>query len=215
MESDILLQAIMQTDIAQSPPSPPLHHQHHQWLLSEEEESESVENVAGHANASVPHRPTVLTASAMNATKTVEPIRLRVKRPRKKTAPTKPRLVKEATGARKKQKVTLPSATKEAVGTSTSHPNVESGLRRVQLAEATELAGKMYDELVTTRTGNAKKSEDNLDVLRKLCTRKIVLDSLAHELTIRSVLPVTLNTLSNLFAHVYLRVALRYVIGPQ
>jgi len=37
--------------------------------------------------------------------------------------------------------------------------------------------------------------------------RKIMIDSLANELKIRNVLPVTINTLSNLFSSVYLRVA--------
>jgi hypothetical protein len=205
MESDILMQATMQANIVQSPPL------HRQWLLSEEE---SVENEVVHANVSVTHRLTAPTMGAVNATKTVEPIRLKVKRSRKKTAtPTKPSPVKEAKQVRKKHKAPLPSAPKELVDI--SHINAEAGMRRVQLAEATELAGKMYDDLVATRSGNTKKPEDNFDVLRKLCTRKIVIDSLAHELTVRNVLPVTLSTLSNLFAFVYLRVALRYTSALQ
>jgi len=82
------------------------------------------------------------------------------------------------------------------------------GQRRLQLDEALEHAGKLFDELTASRVLNAeaKQRDDSYEVFRKLVMRKIMIDSLANELKTRSVLPVTINTLSNLFSYVYLRV---------
>jgi hypothetical protein len=86
---------------------------------------------------------------------------------------------------------------------------VDIGQRRLQLAEALELAGKLFDELAVNRfsSAEAKQHDGCYEVFRKLVLRKIMIDSLANELKIRNVLPVTINTLSNLFSSVYLRVA--------
>ena len=86
--------------------------------------------------------------------------------------------------------------------------------RRLQLAEALEYAGKLFDELTTDRflSAEAKQQQQqqqqdgDYEIFRNLVVRKIMIDSLANELKTRSVLPVTINTLSNLFSFVYLRV---------
>ena len=83
--------------------------------------------------------------------------------------------------------------------------------RRLQLAEALEYAGKLFDELTTNRflSAEAKQQQQqdgDYEIFRNLVVRKIMTNSLANELKTRSVLPVTINTLSNLFSFVYLRV---------
>jgi hypothetical protein len=85
---------------------------------------------------------------------------------------------------------------------------VDVGQRRLQLAEALELAGKLFDELTASRCSSAEANQQDgcYEVFRKLVVRKIMIDSLANELKVRNVLPVTVNTLSNLFSTVYLRV---------
>lgn len=87
----------------------------------------------------------------------------------------------------------------------------DAGMRRLQLRDAIDLVGKLYDELIARRVGSggsnpAARYECNLEVLRILSLRKLVLESLTSELTKRNVLPVTLNTLSNLFVQAYLRI---------
>jgi hypothetical protein len=85
-------------------------------------------------------------------------------------------------------------------------------MRRLQQHEAIDLVGKLYDELIARRVGGGgdggqpTRYECNLDVLRVLSLRKLVLDSLTYELSKRNVLPVTLNTLSSLFVQAFLRV---------
>jgi hypothetical protein len=78
-------------------------------------------------------------------------------------------------------------------------------MRRLQLRDALDLVGQLYDSLVAQRCQTVKY-ESNFEVLQTLSARKLVLESLSVELTTRNVLPVTLNTLSNLFTHAYLRV---------
>jgi hypothetical protein len=87
------------------------------------------------------------------------------------------------------------------------------GQRRLQLAEALEYAGKLFDELTTNRFLRAEakqqqqqQQDGDYEIFRNLVVRKIMTDSLANELKTRNVLPVTINTLSNLFSFVYLRV---------
>jgi hypothetical protein len=75
----------------------------------------------------------------------------------------------------------------------------EAGMRRLTLTQAMEVAGHLYDDLHEPALRSCK-TDSNLSVLRELSMRRIMLDRLAHELTTRGVLPVTLNTLSNLFA---------------
>ena len=77
----------------------------------------------------------------------------------------------------------------------------EAGMRRLALQQAIEVAGQLYDALHEPALRSCKV-DSNLSVLRELCLRRIVLDKLTYELTTRNVLPVTLNTLSNLFARV-------------
>ena len=55
-------------------------------------------------------------------------------------------------------------------------------------------------------SAEAKQEDGGYEMFRKLAIRKIMVDSLATELKLRGVLPVTMNTLSNLFSLVYLRV---------
>ncbi len=75
-------------------------------------------------------------------------------------------------------------------------------MRRLTLREAIEAATTLYEEL-NAHSIRLCKVERNQDVLRTLCLRQLVLDSLTVELNARHVLPVTLNTLSTLFAQVY------------
>ena len=83
----------------------------------------------------------------------------------------------------------------------------DGGMRRLPLHDALDLAGRLYDELrkVASSDRAAHKLENNIDVLRELTLRRIVLDKLELELNNRNVIPVTLNTLSNLFSQVYTR----------
>ena len=78
-------------------------------------------------------------------------------------------------------------------------------MQRLTLQEALDVAGRLYDELreVVKHTSEA---DTNFSVFRELSLRRIVLDKLGLEMAHRNVLPVTLNTLSNLFSQVYTRI---------
>ena len=80
----------------------------------------------------------------------------------------------------------------------------EAGMRRVTLSEATDLIAQLYDEL-NAQSFRVLKVERNHEVLRTLCMRQLILDTLSLELSARNVLPVTLNTLSNISSQVYCR----------
>jgi hypothetical protein len=86
-----------------------------------------------------------------------------------------------------------------------------------QLDEAIDLSGKLFDELVANRVNHRNHrnhrqhqphQEGNYEILRKLSIRKIMLEGLSNDLSKRGVLPVTLNTLSTLFANAFLRTTL-------
>lgn len=79
-------------------------------------------------------------------------------------------------------------------------------MSRLQLNEALEMAGKLYDEFSLNRAGNGREN-DCYAALKSLTLRKIVIESLSRELAMRKLLPVTLNTLSTLFASVYTQFA--------
>ena len=76
-------------------------------------------------------------------------------------------------------------------------------MRRLTLSEALEVAGQLFDELHERSARSMDNLNSNLDALRELTMRRLFLDKLTAELDSRKVIPVTLNTLSNLFAQVY------------
>ncbi len=92
--------------------------------------------------------------------------------------------------------------------TQVSNHLAEAMMRRLQIAEALDLANKLYDRMSVKRE-RMTKFECDLDVVHYLCFRKVVVESLFHELTVRKLLPVTLGTLSNLFAQSYASIVLQ------
>ena len=79
----------------------------------------------------------------------------------------------------------------------------ESGTRRLTKEEALDAATELLGELRASQV-SACRPEKTIDVLRELTVRRVVIEKLSHELTTRNVLPVTLNTLSNLLASIYI-----------
>jgi len=158
------------------------------WLLSESEDD--------HARVTEPKQNT-LQEPMFTAMRKVDPIRLNMKRKCESNEAFKPKppLCKRKTKPEVRVDVQVVTA-------------ADVSQRRLQLAEALEIAGKLFDELTTNRfaSAEAKQQDGCYEVFRKLVVRKIMVDSLANELKIRNVLPVTINTLSNLFSSVYLRV---------
>jgi hypothetical protein len=156
-------------------------------------------------NASASRRTTT-------ATRKVEPIRVKVISQRKTALLTSQPKTKRAKQPRPRNSELVPDAQRkpEAQEMATLlSPNTqrfaEACMRRLQLNEAMELSGKMYDDITACRGGNTVKHDCNFDVLRTLCMRKVMLDSLSQELVTRSTFPVTLNALSSMFSSVYLR----------
>ena len=84
-------------------------------------------------------------------------------------------------------------------------PGAPGTLLRFHLNQALEHAGKLYDELTARKSDEQTKQTDAFGAFRELCMRKIMIETLTHQMTIRNVLPVTLNTLSNLFTATYIR----------
>jgi hypothetical protein len=105
--------------------------------------------------------------------------------------------------SRRKQHETVATVSNVTVLVSDSKL-ADAGVRRLQLREATELAGKLYDE-ISTKGSSSIKYDSDYDVLRVLSYRKLFLELLTHELNIRKLLPVTLNTLSTVLAQTYTR----------
>jgi hypothetical protein len=220
METDILSRSVAVAKIHQPPqtpqpaqPAPSLppsaksnqqtRTQQRMWLLSESEE-----DLLSADNLLTPHA----TDDTSAAPRKVAPIRVKVTK-RRNVAPTQQKILRAIKRPRvSKSRLTQVAASTSEVTPSAPQPNdsrlADAGTRRLQLRDAIDMVGKLYDELVAHRTGGGQPAryECNLEVLRILCLRKLVLESLTNELTKRNVLPVTLNTLSNLFVQSYLRV---------
>lgn len=141
-----------------------------------------------HQTAETPVRRSRLSESEEDtqAQQKTEPIRIKLTRKRApaKKAPAK----KEA----KREQLT---AKVVHVGREVTQEQVLG--TRLKLDAALEHAGKLFDLLVD----NERQREINeFNVFHRLCLRNIVLEKLAKELNARNVLPVTIMTLSKLFA---------------
>ena len=195
---DLLAEALELTDL--TPPCqkrwndqwsrPVLPHQlpSQTWLLSESED----DHVRVTESKKKMHQDSMCTS-----VRKVDPIRLNVKRKCETNEAFKP-------NPPLRKRKTQPEVRVDAHVVTAG----DIGQRRVQLAEALEHAGKLFDELTASRflSAEAKQEDGGYEMFRKLAIRKIMVDSLATELKLRGVLPVTMNTLSNLFSLVYLRV---------
>ena len=188
METDILARSVAQSSI---PPQSPVRR-------PEESEDDLLNELRYFA-------PT--PSSALS--RTVPPIQIRLA-PAPVKVPVKAKRVrkKAVSSARvvKDLKVVQEATTKDSKSSPTSARSSrlnEAGTRRLPLQEALEAADVLLEEL---RGSQACKIEKTIDVLRELTLKRIMLEKLSQELTSRNVLPVTLNTLSNLFSGVYTRI---------
>ena len=184
--TDILAEALSLTEISQH---------HRTWRLSESEDDRAAETVC--------HQPTLRNmASEQPVTRKVEPIRLHVKQARKIKTTTSASKVKRC----RKSCTEAPKTTNVLTDVQQVVAIAEDiNLRRLNLDDALEHAGKLFDELRMDRFVK-EGHESTFAVFRKLCIRKIMIETLACELHKRNVLPVTLNTLSNVFASVYMHI---------
>jgi hypothetical protein len=154
---------------------------------------------------------------AAPSTKQVQPIRLKVPKkrnvtPQKRVLPgEKPKRVKSAkscrTTATVKNQVSLTTPPPAASSTMTAHEIGfdQATTRRLKLENALELAGKLYD-CMNERKKKCVDVSCDFSVFSMLCTRNLLLESLASELCTRNVLPVTINTLSKLYAQTYAQI---------
>jgi hypothetical protein len=165
-------------------------------------------------NLPTPH----VTVDTSATARKVAPIRVKVTK-RRSAAPTQQkilRMMKRPRVCKSRQTQVVPAAATVDTTVAIAPPQqsdsrlADAGMRRLLLRDAIDMVGKLYDELIARRAVgggvNPTRYDCNLEVLRILSLRKLVLESLTSELTKRNVLPVTLNTLSNLFVQAYLRV---------
>lgn len=81
----------------------------------------------------------------------------------------------------------------------------EASMKRLTLSEAQEMTSQLFDRL-SEQAYAAVKFDGPMDVLYTLSVKRIVMERLRQELIVRKVTPVTVNTLSTLFASVYVTV---------
>lgn len=78
----------------------------------------------------------------------------------------------------------------------------EASMKRLTLSEAQEVASQLFDRL-SEQAYAAVKFDGPMDVFYTLSVKRIAMERLRQELIARKLAPVTVNTLSTLFASVY------------
>ena len=153
---------------------------------------------------------------AAPAAKKVEPIRVKI--PRKRNVASQKRAQQEDKPKRQRSAKSCRTTSTAKTATPTVAPPAisdpkqafdrgfeQAATRRLKLETALELAGKLYDSM-NDRNKRCVNVSCDYSVFSMLCLRGLVLETLSKELTVRNVLPVTINTLSKLFAQAYAHV---------